>query len=364
MLPGAAGFARTAFAAHWSWTVERSFIGRSISSHLQTQGRTVVTGSNIELVNAFVDTLSMFLEAQERGCSRYASPSTRSYKPDLVLQGIYTGPREVARAGRRTRSRQSSVNAEGEALAKAARDTSRERVASDVDSIAARVATEYVSIADTNDDFLDASDGSQASHATTDVESATDAATSEVPWDPNMLVESHLGSTWVDVDASVVRQTKSTPKFTALHQESEQDALRRLQEAPMDVPAGAQGDGFYISLAGRGSATDVHLRNECADVDSETNDAAAEEGRGSPSAMTDVSSQYTAPGEGRARSGTAESAGLPPPAHSGLLAKLTAPKLAEQLLIEVHDVAPLIEGLLQDLYKPRLPNMKRVRAAG
>lgn len=361
MLPGAAGFSRTAFDAHWSWTVERSFIGRSISSHLQTQGRTVVTGSNIELVNAFVDTLSMFLEAQERGCSRYASLSTRSYKPDLVLQGIYTGPRESARAGRRTRSRQASVNAEGEALAKAARDAGRERVASDVDSVAARVATDYVSIPDINDYFLDASDGSQASLAT-DLDSAADAATSEVPWDPNMLVESHLGSTWVDVDASVVRQTKSTPKFTALHQESEQDALRRLQEAPMDDPAGAQGDGFYITMAGRGSATDVRLRDECADIDGQTSVTEAEGGRGSPSAMTDVSSLYTAPGEGRARSGTAESAGLPPPAQSGLLAKLTAPKLDEQLLIEVHDVAPLIEGLLQDLYKPRLPNMKRVRA--
>jgi hypothetical protein len=67
---------------------EKEFVARAITSHLQTCHTTVVLGSNVGLVNSFVDSLSLFLSPNEVKLSAYAKKEAGIYVPDLVLQGV------------------------------------------------------------------------------------------------------------------------------------------------------------------------------------------------------------------------------------------------------------------------------------
>ncbi|KAF9973779.1 hypothetical protein BGZ73_002967 [Actinomortierella ambigua] len=67
----------------------RDFINRAITSHLQTHLSTVVVGNNITIMNMMINTLALFLSAEERAKSCHARKQHR-YIPDLYLQGIYT----------------------------------------------------------------------------------------------------------------------------------------------------------------------------------------------------------------------------------------------------------------------------------
>ncbi|ELR24884.1 uncharacterized protein ACA1_175590 [Acanthamoeba castellanii str. Neff] len=64
-----------------------TFLHRAITSHLVTQHHTVVMGSDLELVNAWVDSLSLFLRKSELRLSARAGPGA-VFVPDLVLQGL------------------------------------------------------------------------------------------------------------------------------------------------------------------------------------------------------------------------------------------------------------------------------------
>eukprot|EP00026_Physarum_polycephalum_P004318 Phypoly_transcript_04336.p1 GENE.Phypoly_transcript_04336~~Phypoly_transcript_04336.p1 ORF type:complete len:617 (+),score=85.46 Phypoly_transcript_04336:52-1902(+) len=68
---------------------DKQFVIRAITSHLQTHGSTVVTGPNIDLVNMYVESLSMFLGPSPKEKKRVglADPK-REYTADLLLQGI------------------------------------------------------------------------------------------------------------------------------------------------------------------------------------------------------------------------------------------------------------------------------------
>ncbi|KAG0343362.1 hypothetical protein BG004_005360 [Podila humilis] len=67
----------------------REFINRAITSHLQTYCSTVVVGNNITIMNMMINTLALFLSAEDRAKSCHARKQHR-YLPDLFLQGIYT----------------------------------------------------------------------------------------------------------------------------------------------------------------------------------------------------------------------------------------------------------------------------------
>ncbi|KAF9428103.1 hypothetical protein BGZ94_003372 [Podila epigama] len=67
----------------------REFISRAITSHLQTNSSTVVVGNNITIMNMMINTLALFLSAEDRAKSCHARKQHR-YLPDLFLQGIYT----------------------------------------------------------------------------------------------------------------------------------------------------------------------------------------------------------------------------------------------------------------------------------
>jgi len=66
---------------------ELPFLYRAITSHLITQHRSIVMGSNLESVNAWVDALSLFLPSDKiELCSRARENST--FIPNLLLQGL------------------------------------------------------------------------------------------------------------------------------------------------------------------------------------------------------------------------------------------------------------------------------------
>ncbi|KAF9151392.1 hypothetical protein BG015_006725 [Linnemannia schmuckeri] len=67
----------------------REFLNRAITSHLQTNSSTVVVGNNITIMNMMINTLALFLSAEDRAKSCHARKQHR-YLPDLFLQGIYT----------------------------------------------------------------------------------------------------------------------------------------------------------------------------------------------------------------------------------------------------------------------------------
>lgn len=78
---------QTYFGTGREW-IDIAFLRTAITSHLQTGGSTIVLGDNAERVNAMIDTLAVFLTAEERRRSRYARVGDASFAPDLVLQGI------------------------------------------------------------------------------------------------------------------------------------------------------------------------------------------------------------------------------------------------------------------------------------
>ncbi|KAF9356037.1 hypothetical protein BGX26_005800 [Mortierella sp. AD094] len=65
----------------------REFINRAITSHLQTNSCTVVVGNNITIMNMMINTLALFLSAEDRAKSCHARKQHR-YIPDLFLQGL------------------------------------------------------------------------------------------------------------------------------------------------------------------------------------------------------------------------------------------------------------------------------------
>jgi hypothetical protein len=76
---------RTIFANNQ--VVDLDFVTKAITSHLQTHGSTVVTGSNEDAVNMYIESLALFLGPRERKRASLAAPG-REYVPDLLLQGI------------------------------------------------------------------------------------------------------------------------------------------------------------------------------------------------------------------------------------------------------------------------------------
>ncbi|XP_054653506.1 guanine nucleotide exchange factor C9orf72 homolog isoform X2 [Dunckerocampus dactyliophorus] len=65
------------------------FLHKSISSHFQTCGCSVVVGSNPEKVNKMVRTLCLFLTAAEKKCSRLCkADSSFKYDTGLFVQGL------------------------------------------------------------------------------------------------------------------------------------------------------------------------------------------------------------------------------------------------------------------------------------
>jgi len=66
------------------------FVAKAVTGLLQT-GSAVVCGLNLEILNEFIDTLSFFLPASERGRIVRASIG-RTYVPDFIIQGILGRP--------------------------------------------------------------------------------------------------------------------------------------------------------------------------------------------------------------------------------------------------------------------------------
>lgn len=63
------------------------FLTKAVSSHLQTHGSSVVLGADVEAIDKMIDTLSLFLSAEDRLKSSYTRVGA-SYAPDLILQGL------------------------------------------------------------------------------------------------------------------------------------------------------------------------------------------------------------------------------------------------------------------------------------
>eukprot|EP00111_Clytia_hemisphaerica_P005503 TCONS_00015962-protein len=69
--------------------LDSRFLMRSLTSHLQTCGCTVVVGQSADKVNLMIHTLSLFLGKNECFCSTLASDeNTHQFYQDLWLQGI------------------------------------------------------------------------------------------------------------------------------------------------------------------------------------------------------------------------------------------------------------------------------------
>eukprot|EP01113_Clastostelium_recurvatum_P002350 TRINITY_DN1097_c0_g1_i4.p1 TRINITY_DN1097_c0_g1~~TRINITY_DN1097_c0_g1_i4.p1 ORF type:complete len:649 (-),score=122.12 TRINITY_DN1097_c0_g1_i4:12-1958(-) len=92
---------------------EIEFLARAVTSHLQTHGSALVTGSDESQVNNFVEALSLFLSAKERRRCSYVVTG-QDYVPDMIVQGIvYTSPSppSPSTTPRSSRARTSSYNA-------------------------------------------------------------------------------------------------------------------------------------------------------------------------------------------------------------------------------------------------------------
>lgn len=63
------------------------FLSCILTSHFQTNRRTIFMGENIKLINLYISTLSMFITQEERKKSVFANQNSE-YIPDLILQGV------------------------------------------------------------------------------------------------------------------------------------------------------------------------------------------------------------------------------------------------------------------------------------
>jgi len=78
--------------------LDSKFLMRSLTSHLQTCGCTVVTGSKVQQINMFIRTLSLFSTPAECYCSSYAVERTGSkdgdipFTREMFIQGILKDP--------------------------------------------------------------------------------------------------------------------------------------------------------------------------------------------------------------------------------------------------------------------------------
>ncbi|KAJ5073373.1 guanine nucleotide exchange c9orf72 [Anaeramoeba ignava] len=71
------------------------FLAKAITSHLQTFCCSVVTGTNEEEINYFIDSLSFFFRLKEHRLSSHVTKEN-TYIPDLFLQGIVRKSKEDA----------------------------------------------------------------------------------------------------------------------------------------------------------------------------------------------------------------------------------------------------------------------------
>lgn len=75
--------------AYRAEVLNHHLLERALTSHLQTFGCTVIMGTSSADINALISFLSVFLEMDEKFCSRYVFPSKKySYHPGLFLQGL------------------------------------------------------------------------------------------------------------------------------------------------------------------------------------------------------------------------------------------------------------------------------------
>ncbi|XP_057299627.1 guanine nucleotide exchange factor C9orf72 homolog isoform X1 [Hydractinia symbiolongicarpus] len=82
--------------ANDSLLLDSKFLMKSITSHLQTCGCTIVIGRHPYKINLMIDTLALFLSPGERCCSRYANVEKKYvFNMDLYLQGIIDEPESV-----------------------------------------------------------------------------------------------------------------------------------------------------------------------------------------------------------------------------------------------------------------------------
>jgi len=89
-------FSQTLFFGSNSMEFDKDFVGKALTSHLQTHGCTIVIGEKKGVINMFLDSLSLFLTtASEKKRSAHVHPD-RPYVPDLVLQGIVASKSAVA----------------------------------------------------------------------------------------------------------------------------------------------------------------------------------------------------------------------------------------------------------------------------
>jgi len=78
---------KTYFAFNKPSPASFEFLTKAVSSHLQTHGSSVVIGADVEAVDTMIETLSLFLSADDRLKSSYTRVG-EPYAPDLLLQGL------------------------------------------------------------------------------------------------------------------------------------------------------------------------------------------------------------------------------------------------------------------------------------
>eukprot|EP00049_Salpingoeca_infusionum_P012585 m.231168 g.231168 ORF g.231168 m.231168 type:complete len:447 (+) comp15215_c5_seq1:217-1557(+) len=65
------------------------FLNRCLTSHLETSGMSVVVGKDVNMINLYLNTLTLFLPVSKRGKCRPAQEGKREYCPDVVVQGLH-----------------------------------------------------------------------------------------------------------------------------------------------------------------------------------------------------------------------------------------------------------------------------------
>eukprot|EP00730_Choanoeca_flexa_P006393 TRINITY_DN12144_c0_g1_i14.p1 TRINITY_DN12144_c0_g1~~TRINITY_DN12144_c0_g1_i14.p1 ORF type:complete len:497 (+),score=103.11 TRINITY_DN12144_c0_g1_i14:1454-2944(+) len=79
---------RTYFDASHSHSIKSDLLAKALSSHLQTQGRSVIMGSNPQAVDYFINTLAMLIRPTDWPRCRRFQTDFNQFNSDLVVQGI------------------------------------------------------------------------------------------------------------------------------------------------------------------------------------------------------------------------------------------------------------------------------------
>eukprot|EP00045_Choanoeca_perplexa_P016509 m.224041 g.224041 ORF g.224041 m.224041 type:complete len:495 (+) comp17279_c0_seq9:1585-3069(+) len=80
--------AHTYFEAARSQSIRGDLLAKAVSSHLQTQGRSVVVGSQPQAIDYLINTLAMLLPPSDWTRCRMLRPDDNDFNSDLVVQGI------------------------------------------------------------------------------------------------------------------------------------------------------------------------------------------------------------------------------------------------------------------------------------